>query len=111
CYRRTRVDSPSSGTGVVHALERIRRVAGSGKRRSAGVVLAGLLVGALLGCSGGADQNTGAGVAPFVEASATSPSAVVSGQAAPSAAGTPSPSTTTSVAPKQTRKANTRAAK
>src|SRR5882724_3710369 len=54
--------------------------------RAAALVAHGMLVAALVGCSGGADQNTGAGPAPIVEATTTAaPSAAAAGATSASA--------------------------
>ncbi|MFF5290189.1 thaumatin family protein [Paractinoplanes globisporus] len=64
---------------------------GPARGRFAATVVSGVLVTALVGCSGGADQGTSAGAAPIVSATATTP-AVAAGDksAAPSPRGSAS---------------------
>ena len=89
------------------------RVAGSGKRsaawgRAAALVVHGMLVAALVGCSGGADQSSSAGSAPAVEAATTAaPSATAAGGKSPAARGSASsagkPSASASHSPAATK--------
>ena len=74
----------------------MRRLAGSGSRWS--VLVSAVLVAALVGCSGGADQNPGAGSAPIVAVTTTAaPSA--SAPAPASAAAVPRGSASSSAGP------------